>query len=115
MKSHIQKESTIIDSFVFYKHNEWGKIQINFVAHDDNHDDAFMIRTTTEEKQIIAATTGLQGRRIESFCGFNIRNIKECSTDIRLEIFWEGENQQKAIIESFEAILKELKKVKKGT
>jgi len=108
MKAHTQRGDTVIETFVFHKSKKWGKIQLNFLTHDMDHNDAFGARMRTEYDNTIGVTTALQGRVNNSFCGFGLERFRGAS-DISIEIFWEGENQEAVIIGALEKALKELK------
>ena len=107
MKAHTQRGDTVIETFVFHKSKKWGKIQLNFLAHGMSDNDAIGARMRTVDSSIIGVTTGLQGSD-NAFCGFGLNNFNG-PTDISIEIFWEGENQEAVIIGALEKALKELK------
>ena len=114
MKAHTQRGDTVIETFVFHKSKKWGKIQLNILAHDENHKDAIGARMRTQifgcpslDRSIMGVTTGLQGSD-NAFCGFGLNNFNG-PEDISIEIFWEGENQEAVIIGALEKALKELK------
>jgi len=116
MRKNIKQGDSEINAYVYSEKGKWGKIQLIFSGHDMNHDDAFGVRMTIAAPEsnywkstLTAATTGLQGHQDERLCGFKISDIDEVYQDIGLEIFWENDNQERAIIAALEAVLNELK------